>query len=79
MSDGVHIVHPSTMRRVIMAVDDDHEIIDIENYQDIRMELNATGHNLVRQLYLFVPYLVLCFLKDVFASISVFDLDFCSD
>lgn len=32
---------------VIISPGLDLEIEDIDNYQDIRMELNATGHNLV--------------------------------
>lgn len=36
-----------TMRKVIMDVEED-AALDGDNYQDIRMELNATGHNLVR-------------------------------
>lgn len=36
------------LRRVIMPADEeDDEVTDIHNYQDIRMELSATGHNLV--------------------------------
>jgi hypothetical protein len=35
------------MRKVIMSVEDDDEVTDFQNYQDIRMELNSTGHNLV--------------------------------
>jgi hypothetical protein len=31
-----------------MSVEDDDEVTDFQNYQDIRMELNSTGHNLVR-------------------------------
>jgi hypothetical protein len=35
------------MRHVMMDVESDGEISDCENFQDIRMELNAMGHNLV--------------------------------
>ena len=47
MSEFSKIASSAAMRKVIMSVDEDDEISDIENFQDIRMELNATGHNLV--------------------------------
>lgn len=37
----------SISHHVLMPVGLDLEIDDMENYQDIRIELNATGHNLV--------------------------------
>ena len=37
-----------SIRRVIMPADED-ELNDMHSYQDIRMELLATGHNLVRK------------------------------
>jgi len=54
---------PAKLRRVIMPVEDDDEIADIRNYQDIRMELKATGHNLVRAIPLAIvkhnPFVIL--------------------
>ena len=40
------------LRRVMMDAQSDDEISDSENFQDIRMELNATGHNLVSLFFL---------------------------
>ena len=40
----------SARRKVIMPADDDDEIGDFHSFQDIRMELNATGHNLVSKI-----------------------------
>ncbi len=39
------------LRRVMMDAQSDDEISDSENFQDIRMELNATGHNLVSPFF----------------------------
>jgi len=41
------IIPSSIPHHVLMPVGLDLEIDDIDNYQDIRIELNATGHNLV--------------------------------
>jgi hypothetical protein len=38
----------SSHRKVTMQTAEDDEIIDPRNFQDIRMELQATGHNLVQ-------------------------------
>ncbi len=35
------------VKKVIADVGDDEEVFDVENYQDVRMELNATSMNLV--------------------------------
>ncbi len=35
------------IKRVTIEIGKDDEITDSENFQDIRMELNSTGHNLV--------------------------------
>ena len=37
----------SLSSHVIISPGLDLEIDDLDNYQDVRMELNATGHNLV--------------------------------
>ena len=41
------IIPSSISHHVLMPVGLDLEIDDMDNYQDIRIELNATGHNLV--------------------------------
>lgn len=52
-----------SIRRVIMPADED-ELNDMHSYQDIRMELLATGHNLVRKrqpkVSFIFNYLILC-------------------
>jgi hypothetical protein len=44
------------LRRVIMPPEDDDEFTDIRNFQDIRMELHATGHNLVSLFCVYVLF-----------------------
>lgn len=37
------------IKNVIVDFGNDDEVHDAENFRDIRMELNSSGHNLVRQ------------------------------
>lgn len=53
----------------MMPVGLDLEIDDMDNYQDIRIELNATGHNLVRAV---------CVLLFRYHYRSVDAIDYCS-
>ncbi len=43
--------HNASIRRVTVEILDDEEIEDSINFSDVRQELNATGHNLVRFIF----------------------------
>ncbi len=60
----------SLIKRVTIEVGADEQIIDSENFQDIRMELNSTGHNLV---------IFHLFIKNKIILIALFIVDFCFD
>lgn len=53
----------SISHHVLMPVGLDLEIDDMDNYQDIRIELNATGHNLVCTVC--VSYPMVCYAIDL--------------
>ena len=53
----------SISNHVLMPVGLDLEIDDMDNYQDIRIELNATGHNLVCTVC--VSYPMVCYTIDL--------------
>lgn len=53
----------SISHHVLMPVGQDLEIDDMDNYQDIRIELNATGHNLVCTVTLYIFYAILCYAR----------------
>lgn len=53
----------SISHHVLMPVGLDLEIDDMDNYQDIRIELNATGHNLVCTVR--VSYPMVCYAIDL--------------